>query len=119
METHLPREIREGLAEARRTAQMQASRLRLQVGTASFPILRAWEGGFAIDAGRTPPRRGRVVLYDGARLMSHCLIIASEEEGGEIRFEYKRMTEAAERQPLDFYQESPTPIALPKPGDAH
>ncbi len=119
METYLPREIQDGLATARRTAEKQASRLRLQVGTASFPILRAWEGGFAIDAGRTPPRRGRVGLYDGARLMSHCLIIASEVEGGEIRFEYKSMTEVAERQPLDFYEESPIPIALPKPGDAH
>lgn len=119
METYLPQEIQDGLAAARRRAQAPASRLRLQVGTASFPILRAWEGGFAICAGRTPPRRGRVVLYDGARLVSHCLIIASEEERGEIRFEYKRMTDVPDRQPLDFHEEAPAPIALPAPDGAH
>jgi len=45
-------------------------------------------------------------------MISHCLTIASEEEAGEIRFEYKRMTEASDAQPLDFHRAETAPVAL-------
>jgi len=112
MTTYLPPEVQAGLDAARKTALKRASRLRIRAGEAQFPVLRSWRDGFALDADHAPALRGRVELYDGARLLSQCLIIASEEEGGELRFEYKSMTEASDRQPLDFYRAPDAPVAL-------
>ncbi|QGX99423.1 hypothetical protein EI983_14580 [Roseovarius faecimaris] len=112
MTTYLPPEVQAGLDAARRLARRKATRLRVEAGERSYPVLRAWDGGFALEAETAPHLRGRVALYDGARLLSHCLIIASEEEEGELRFEYKRITEAHDTQPLDFYRAPDAPIAL-------
>lgn len=112
MELHLPKEVQDGLDAARKAALRRASRLRIRVGEAQFPVLRTWESGFALAAGSAPGLRGRVSLYDGARLLSQCLIIASEEDEQELRFEYKRMTEATGDQPLDFYRAPDAPVAL-------
>ena len=112
MESVLPREIQAGLDAARKEARIHASRLRIRVGERYFPVLRAWEDGFSLDAETAPVLRGRVALYDGTRLLSQCLIIASEDEGDELRFEYKRMTEATDEQPLDFYRAPDAPVAL-------
>jgi len=51
-------------------------------------------------------------VRDGARLLSQCLIVASEEDGDMMRFEYKRMTEATSEQPLDFVRDPDAPVAL-------
>jgi hypothetical protein len=112
MSTFLPKEVQAGLDEARKAALKRASRLRIQAGDRLFPVLRVWDGGFSLDAGNAPVLRGRVELYNGPRLLSHCLIIASEEEGGEIRFEYKRMTDARGEQPLDYHRSPDAPVAL-------
>lgn len=112
MSTYLPPEVQAGLDAARRLARRKASRLRVELGEESYKVLRAWDGGFAVEAGTTPHLRGRVALYDGTRLLSHCLIIASEEEGDELRFEYKRITDVHDEQPLDFYRAPDAPIAL-------
>lgn len=113
MDTHLPKEVQDGLDTARKAAIRRSGRLRIKAGDASFAVLRSWDNGFAVDAASAPNLRGRVGLYDGARLISCCLIIASEEEGGEIRFEYKRMTEASGEQPLDFYRPPTAPSTAP------
>ena len=112
MTTFLPQEVQAGLDAARKKALKRASRLRIRVGDQSFPVLRSWTDGFALDGDTAPVLRGRVDLYEGTRLLSQCLIIASEEDGGELRFEYKRVTEAADRQPLDFYRAPDAPVAL-------
>jgi len=112
MTTFLSPEVQAGLDAARKDALKRASRLRIQVGDAIYPVLRSWDGGFALDGHTAPVLRGRVDLYDGTRLLSHCLIIASEEENGELRFEYKRMTDVTGEQPLDFYRAPDAPIAL-------
>lgn len=112
MTTYLPPEVQAGLDAARKDALRRASRIRIQVGDATYPVLRTWDDGFAMDGETAPILRGRVDLYDGARLLSKCLIIASEEENGELRFEYKRMTDATETQPLDFYRAPDAPVAL-------
>lgn len=120
MSTFLPKEVQAGLDEARKKALKQASRLRIQTGDRIFPVLRAWDGGFSLNAETAPVLRGRVELYNGPRLLSHCLIIASEEEAGEIRFEYKRMTEATGSQPLDYHRAADAPVALiTGPGTDH
>ncbi|WP_101065575.1 hypothetical protein [Roseovarius salinarum] len=112
MTTFLPKDVQAGLDAARKRAQKKSHRLRVQVGEDWYPVLRAWEGGFALDAEDAPHLRGLVDLYDGARHLSQCLIVASEEEAGEIRFEYKRMTEATGEQPVDFERAPDAPIAL-------
>lgn len=120
MSTFLPQEVQAGLDAARKRALKSKSRLRIEVGGHSFTVLRAWDDGFALDADTAPQLRGRVELYDGARLLSQCLIIASEQDAGELRFEYKRMTEASDEQPLDFYRAPDAPVALiGGPGSAH
>jgi len=119
MTTYLPPDVQAGLDAARRLARKASSRLRIEVGDDVYHVLRAWDDGFALDAQTTPQLRGRVALYDGTRLLSHGLIIASEEDGGELRFEFKRLTEAHEEQPLDFYRAPDAPVALLGPAIHH
>ena len=112
MTEYLTKELREGLAQARKFAAKKKSRLRVHVGDEVFPVLRVWDMGFALDAEDAPHMRGLVDLYDGARHTAQCLIIASDEEAGEIRYEYKRTTAAHKRAPLDFAREDDVPVAL-------
>lgn len=112
MSTFLPPEVQAGLDEARKRATRTSRRLRIEAGGDSYSVLHAWEGGFALDADAAEHLRGRVDLYDGTRHVSQCLIVASEEDSGEIRFEYKRITEATGEQPLDFERAPDAPVAL-------
>lgn len=111
MSEFLPKEVREGLREARKRALRKKSRLRVRVGDQVFTILRYWDEGFALDAGDAPHLRGLVDVYDGARHLSQCLIVASEEDEGEMVYEFKRSTAAFDQAPLD-YERSSGPVAL-------
>jgi hypothetical protein len=116
MSTYLPPDVQAGLDAARRLAQRKGNRLHVEADGRTHRVLRAWENGFALDAADAPHLRGLVDLYDGARHLSQCLIVASSEETGEVHFEYKRLTEASGRQPLDFYRSPDAPAALlPRP----
>ncbi len=109
------KEVREGLAAARKSEQRRKSRLRVQVGEAVFPILRIWSGGFALDAALTPHLRGLVDVYDGARHIFQCLIIASVPEGDEVICDYKRSTPVARGAALDYVRDETAPVAyLPR-----
>lgn len=113
MDGYLPKDIQDGLDLARQAAARRSHKLRVEMPDGSWrPILRAWEGGFSLEPARAAQIRGLVDLYDGARHMSRCLIVASSEEAGETQFEYKRMTEASGSQPLDFARPSDAPMAL-------
>ena len=112
MSTFLSPEVQAGLDAARKTARKKSSRLNVRAGEQSFKILRSWHNGFSLDADEAPHLRGLVDMFDGTRHLSRCLIVASGEEGGELEFEYKQMTEAADRQPLDFYRAPDAPVAL-------
>ena len=97
----------------RRIATLKkASRLRVEMGDNYFKILKLWSDGFSVEAETTPQLRGLVDIYDGAKHLYQCLIIADEEEGGEMRYEFKRNTAAADKAPLDFYRAPDAPIAL-------
>ena len=111
MSEFLPKEVREGLELARKQTLRKKSRMKVRAGGETFTILRSWEDGFSLDAEDAPHLRGLVDLFDGGRHISQCLIIASEEDGGELRFEYKRATIASDMAPLD-YEKSAGPIAL-------
>ncbi|WP_298563624.1 hypothetical protein [uncultured Aliiroseovarius sp.] len=109
---YLPKEVREGLEAARKKDLKKKSRLRIRVNEEVFPVLKFWDTGFALDAERAPHLRGLVDLYDGSRHLYQCLIIASEEEDGEMKYEFKRKAEAHDAVPRDYAREDNAPVAL-------
>jgi hypothetical protein len=108
----LPKEVRDGLEAARKREFARKSRLRVQVGEAVFPINRFWHDGFALDAALTPHLRGLVDVYDGARHIFQCLIVASTEENGDLVCEFKRSTAVSDQAPLDYWRDENAPVAL-------
>ena len=111
----LPKEIRDGLDAARNRERARKSRLRVQVGEAVFPILRFWHDGFALDATFAPRLRGLVDVYDGARHIFQCLIVASTPEHGELVCEFKRSTAVLDKAPLDYWRDESAPVGyLPR-----
>lgn len=112
MSTFLPKEVQAGLDAARLAALKKASRLRVHAGDEEYPVLALWRDGFSVDAEDVPGLRGLVDLYDGARHLYQCLIVASGSDAGEMRYEFKRSTQAHDSAPLDFYRDPETPVAL-------
>ena len=112
MGTYISKEVQAGLDTARIAGLKKASRLRVEMGDSYYRVLRLWRDGFAVEAETTPRLRGLVDIYDGPRHLYQCLVVASEEEGGEMRYEFKRNTAAADNAPLDFYREGEVPIGL-------
>lgn len=112
MSEFLPLEVRQGLEAARKDTLKRTGRLRVHADGEVYPVLRSWDGGFTLDADAAPHLRGLVDLYHGGAHLYRCLIVASSEERGEIAFEFKRSTAAADRAPLDFFRDPDAPIAL-------
>ncbi len=112
MSEFLPKEVREGLRRARKAALRKKSRLRIRVGDETFAVLKLWENGFALDREDAPHLRGLVDLYDGSRHLYQCLIVASEEDGERMKYEFKRSTEVRAKAPLDFVRDETAPVAL-------
>lgn len=112
MEAFISKEIQAGLDAARTSSLKKASRLRLQVDGEVHPVLRMWKTGFALDLGTAPNLRGYVDLYDGSVHLFQCLIVASDEEAGEMRFEFKRATAIAQAPAIDFERAESAPVAL-------
>jgi len=109
---HLPAEVREGLERARKRASARSRRLALHINDAVFPILRLWDGGFAVDAGRIGHLRGFVEIHEGPRLMLTCLIQAAEVQDGELICTFKRATPALDRAALDYEADAERPAGL-------
>ncbi|MEP2716790.1 hypothetical protein [Pseudophaeobacter sp.] len=112
MTTYVPKAVQEALDAARISGLKNKSRLRVAVGDGYFPVLRTWDTGFSVEEEFVPQLRGLVDLYEGSRHLSQCLIVASEAEGGEMRYEFKRATAASETAPLDFYRAPDAPVGL-------
>lgn len=108
----LPKDIRDGLDEARKRARKRGSRLHVRAGTEVWPVLRRWPEGFALDAAKVAHLRGRVDLYDGVTHLMECLIYASEVDGGELICHVKSTTPVTDRPPVDFVREREAPAAL-------
>ena len=106
----LSTEVLDGLNAARKRDQRRHSRLRVQVGEAVFPVLRFWHDGFALDGALTPKLRGLVDVYDGARHVYQCLIVASSMENGELVCDFKRSTAVSDTAPLDFWRDENAPV---------
>lgn len=112
MSTFLPSEVLEGLEDARRRSWQSSRRLRIEAGSQRIAVTRAWEGGFALHARAAPNLRGLVDLYDGTRHLKRCLIVASERDGEEMRYELKVVNEAIDEQPVDFERPANAPVGL-------
>ena len=112
MSTFLSKELQKGLDDARASDKRHKSRLKVQFDGDMYPVLKMWDTGFSVGSDRAPQMRGLVDLFDGARHLSRCLIVASDEENGELAFEFKRSTPAKDNAPLDFERIKSAPIAL-------
>lgn len=112
MSTYLPQDIRDDLDAARLARLKKRNRLRVLVGGDAYPVLRLWRSGFSVEAEAVPAMRGLVDVYDGPRHLYQCLIVASAEEAGEMRYEFKRNTPAEDRAPLDHARDPDAPVAL-------
>ncbi len=112
MSTFISDDIRTQMSAARLAGLKKTSRHRVLVGDRYFPVLRLWQGGFSVEEETAPALRGLVDLFDGGRHLYQCLIIASESEAGERRYEFKRNTAAADKAPLDHYREPNAPLGL-------
>lgn len=112
MEVSLSKDIQAGLDAARLQSLRKASRLRIDVDGTQHQVLRHWSTGFSMDAQTAPKLRGLVDLYDGAIHLFQCLIVATQEESGEMQFEFKRATKVSEKAALDFERASDVPVAL-------
>ena len=118
MTTYVPKEVQAGLEAARLAGLKKTSRMQVMVGDDRYPVLRLWKTGFAVEAEAIPQLRGLVDLYDSGRHLYQCLIVASEEDKGEMRYEFKRNTLTADKAPLDFYRDPDAPVGLLEaPGD--
>lgn len=111
MEAVFSKEIQDGLDNARIEAMKKSSRLRVNLGNKVLPVLRMWKTGFALEA-NAPALRGFVDLYDGSVHLFQCLIVTSEEESGERRYEFKRATAVSEKPAVDFEILDHAPVGL-------
>lgn len=70
------------------------------------------EDGLAVDAKMTPPLRGLVDIFEGATHLYQALIVASERDGGLMRYKFKRNAPALRAAPPDFELSHPQPAGL-------
>ncbi len=112
MTTFLPKDVADGLRAAQRKSLQKSHRLRVHAGGAIVKILKYWDHGFSVDLELAPRLRGLVDIYDGGIHLYQCLIVAAEEHGDEMHYEFKRNTMAHDTAPLDFERDANAPIAL-------
>ena len=113
MEVFMSAEVLEGLDRARKQAHRRENRQRILVNEETIPVLRSWDGGFAVDHATAPNLRGEVSFCDGATVLFECLIICSEQNGPEMVYEYKRKTPAIRQAaPVDYVRAENAPVAL-------
>lgn len=112
MTTFVPMDVQAAMDAARVNKLKQSSKLRIETTDGYFRVLRLWNSGFSVASEDAPHLRGFVDVYEGSLHLFQCLIIASEEEGGEMQYEFKRMTAVCATPPLDFVAETEAPAAL-------
>jgi len=110
MTEYLPDSVRAQLRDAQSKTLARKSRVRVEAGGQSYAVLRFGKTGFSLDAATAPHLRGLVDLYDGARHVSQCLIVAAEEVDGLMHFEFKRNTATGDGAPLDYERAADAPV---------
>jgi hypothetical protein len=112
MSDFLPDAVRQELAAARKSARRKRATRVVHVGDEAYPILEMTEDGFSVEADTAPKLRGFIDIYDGPRHLYQALIVASEEIGDMMRYEFKRNTAAAASAPVDFERPDDRPAGL-------
>lgn len=112
MSDMLPREVQEGLDEARKRARRAARRTRVRMGDELFAIRDLHAGGFLMDRLSDRRLRGHVDIYDGARHLCRALIVASAEEGDAMRYEFKQTTQVTDAPAADYPRDPDAPAGL-------
>lgn len=112
MSEYLPKEIRDQLAAAQTTRKRKRATRSVHIADEAFAILDMSDDGFSVEAATTPGLRGLIDIYEGPRHLYQALIIASEQDGDAMRYEFKRNTAASTRPALDFEVEADRPIGL-------
>ncbi|NKX45218.1 hypothetical protein HCU73_11490 [Roseibacterium sp. KMU-115] len=102
MSSFLPQSVRDELAAAQKTARRRRATRVVHVGDEAYPILEMSDRGFSVDAEDAPRLRGLIDIYDGPRHLYQALIVASEQAGDVMRYEFKRNTAAHAQAPVDF-----------------
>ncbi|ABV91926.1 conserved hypothetical protein [Dinoroseobacter shibae DFL 12 = DSM 16493] len=103
MSEFLPKEVRDGLNQARvRAARRDKRRLRVQVGPEAYTIQSFGAEAFTLRADGAPHLRGLVDIYKGSEHLYQALIVTAALDGPEMRYEFKRMTRTRENVPLDY-----------------
>ncbi|MCT8159212.1 hypothetical protein [Pseudoruegeria sp. SHC-113] len=110
MSEYLPREVREGLEQARRRDAKIISRLRVHSGDQVFRILSMTEEGFTLEGEKG--LRGFVEIYEGNRPISQCLIVRADSDGDEVRYIFKRRSPIRDSAALDFAEPDNKPAGF-------
>lgn len=110
MTEFLSREMLAEMEAARKLALKKRSRLRILTGEETYPVLRMLPEGFTLDADQVAHLRGLVDLYDGARHLAQCLIMASDVAGGELVCTMKWTRRTTDVAPLDYVRDDSAPI---------
>ncbi|MBB05467.1 MAG: hypothetical protein CML03_08120 [Pseudooceanicola sp.] len=109
MTTYLSKDLYEGLEAARKLALRKSARLHVVAGDKTYPILHLHRQGFVVSSTDVPPLRGIVDVYEGSRMLWHCLIVAASEDDGEMHYEFKQQTAALTGPALDFVKQANAP----------
>ena len=112
MTTYLSKVVRQGLTDARAQHKRKKARYRVHFDGSIYPVLKFWDAGFSLWAEAAPNMRGLVDLFEGSNHFSQCLIVASDEQDGEVKFEFKRSTPPTDKAALDFARRPNAPVAL-------
>jgi hypothetical protein len=112
MSEFMPEHILRELADARRSARRKRATRVVHVGDEAYPILEMTEDGFSVEADTAPKLRGFIDIYDGPRHLYQALIVASEQAGDLMRYEFKRNTAATGSAPVDFERPDDRPTGL-------
>lgn len=115
MSSFLPQSVRDELAAAQKLARRRRATRVVHVGDEAFAILEMNEEGFSVDAEDAPRLRGLIDIYDGPRHLYQALIVASEQVGDLMCYEFKRNTAALTRAPVDFETPEDRPVGLLPP----
>lgn len=112
MSDFLPKSVRDELAAAQKNARRSRATRVVHVGDEAFAILEMTEDGFSVDAEDAPRLRGLIDIYEGPRHLYRALIVASEQVGDLMRYEFKRNTAASMQAPVDFEMTAERPAGL-------
>ncbi|MGB0497359.1 MAG: hypothetical protein ACPGID_03385 [Rubricella sp.] len=109
MDAHLPREVLDGIARARKKGT--PGRLAVHVDGEVYRVVSLSETELVL-AEDAPHIRGLVHLYDGPRHLADCLIYRAGNAEQGNRYEFKRRTDVSGGQPVDFEKNGEGPAGL-------